>query len=322
MSNQAVLQKFKSSKATTVNDTTRRLAYSAGVPMMTMNPATSGLPQPFVPGGQLIYLIPQTRRMKGIWNDATQKYSQIVHQLMPGTFAANLRNKFQDKDDHGYRNLDFLTSLPYHVTNDSYRDEAEEYFNVVHPRITCSEGLERDWVSSTEGNVGAKHYQACPTCRLADLQSQACSDRIFEASNHLDSNILMQLRETLIDACQAAIRFAERRVQLVDADIEKRANGEPVGRTTRNEADYIYLKMLHRSAPKKVEPSTPESIAAAVAKAVAEVKSETKVDPEFELFLAWKKQKEEEAERQAEIQKKREDALAKAREAKKNKETE
>lgn len=324
---QATLQRARQAQNLVVNDLTRRVGYSGGVPMMTMSPEASGLDCNPVTGGKALYLLPRQNRHRGMWDDLRQAYSVRVTTTTPGQFLKAIKRKFTENDDLGFRELASLTNVAYDYNSAQPYDDAEVYFDVVHPPIVCPEGLEADWVWSNEGNVGARHYQACPTCRLAELRSQECSDRILGASQMLDSAILSQLRQELIESCEAAIRYADRRVREVDADLEKRSRGEH-GRTVRNEADHIFLKMLHRKAPNAQPALTPEQLvaltAAGVGQAVAGAMQSNQQnaqtnDAEYAEFLEFKKMKadiEAEEARKAEINAKRAESLKKAREAK------
>ncbi len=244
--NATILSKFRASKTQTVNDYTRRFGYSAGTPYMAIPPKSSGLRSACVPGGELLPFVPFPESRLGPFDKNKNIYPMITTLVAPTEQQYYVRKRFHEGNDMGYRDLDMLKALPYEVTDTSYTDEAVPYFETVHPSplAGCPFELESVFRSRAEGNVGAEWYQACPTCRLGQLQSEATTLRI--AQSPLDHEILEQLRATLIQACEASIGFANMKIDLINADIEKRRNGEPHGRTSRNEADYIYLKMAHR----------------------------------------------------------------------------
>jgi len=285
--------KLKRSNNITVNDLTRRLGYSGGTPYMSIDPKYSGLRRRCVPGGELLYFVTGTEMWLGAYDKMKQAYPTKIRNITPKEQQYYVRKKFLESDDMGYRDVECLVGQKYGLTNNDteYFDDAAKFFNVVHPPITCDFGLEAVYRTGAEGNVGAEWFQPCPTCRLASLQSDEIERRI-EASD-LDKNILRQLRDTLIEACQATIAFANRKIDAVNADLEKRAHGEPQGRTSRYEVDYIYLKMAHKTLDKK-EPQ-PVDMAATISTAVATTlaaieaqKAEKPVDPEYAKYLEWK----------------------------------
>lgn len=134
--------------------------------------------------------------------------------------------------------------------DDWYRanDLAYHYFSVVHPdSSTCPFGLNQKTQINDPGGVqGELFYMHCPTCRLAELKSEECSSRIYDASSELDSNILAQLRTTLIDANQNALTYAESSVAMVMADVSRRMTGSDNGRAGLNTIDRMHLKMQHK----------------------------------------------------------------------------
>jgi len=245
-------------------DVTRRFGYSPGVPNLTMPQVASGLDCNPIKGGELLMFVPGTITVSGLYNPFTQSYTKTRKPVYPGEYATAVRNKFQDKEDFGYRNIECLTALPYSVDERGYIDEALKYFAVVHPEISnCPFGLN----AFTAREHGDDVWQHCPTCRLEDLRSPACNDRIEKASVILDRNILRQLQQTLINANEAAIRWLERKVASVNADLEKRTRGEN-GKSFRNEIDYIYLKMLHQQVTQTNAPISLEQIISANAQAI------------------------------------------------------
>lgn len=254
------------SKSNVQTDTTRILGYSAGVPNMTMRPKASGLDCNPIKGGEPLLFVPQTEIVQGMYNEFQQRYVKTKLQRYPGEYAGEVKRKFEDNENHGFVVMDMLTHLPYEfgVNQDTkepyYNDEAYEYFAVVHPRISCEFGLER----FVPREYGQDEYQPCPTCRLAELNSEACDRRIFEASVALDSDILARLRSRLISANEAGIRFIQRKVDEVEGDLVKRKAGEH-GRPNRNTIDYLNLKMLHQRPPVDQQQAMMNSTADAIA---------------------------------------------------------
>lgn len=281
MSTTATVAKLKAANQIQVNDTTRRFGYSAGVPYLSVNPKYSGLPAKEVPGGRLLTFITEIETVVGAYNEQKKLYPHIPRQITPKEQVFYVAKKFHVGMDAGFRELESMTKLPYGLVEEikdpatgqvlrpeQYFDEGTLYFDVVHPPLleACPFGLESQFVSHAEGNTGAEWFQACPTCRLAELESQECSARIAQSS--LDRLTLDKLRQELINACRAAIVFAETRIALIDADLEKRAHGEH-GRSHRWEVDYIYLKMAHREAPAAVKPMSQADIVSQAAQAAA-----------------------------------------------------
>lgn len=281
MSTTATVAKLKAANQIQVNDTTRRFGYSAGVPYLSIDPKYSGLPSRNVPGGRLLTFITEIETVVGPYNEQKKIYPHIPRQITPKEQVYYVAKKFHVGMDAGFRELQSLTKLPYGlleeikdpntgkvVRPEQYADEGVDYFAVVHPKLrdACPFGLEDNFVSHAEGNTGAEWFQACPTCRLAELESEECGMRI--ANSHLDRSILTNLRQELINACRAAIVFAETRISLIDADLEKRAHGEH-GRSHRWEVDFIYLKMVHREAPQAVKPMSQADIVSQAAQAAA-----------------------------------------------------
>ena len=269
MTSTASISRLKQT-TTTTNDRARRFGYSAGVPNMTMRQLASGLDCNPIEGGRLLLFVPQVERVQGMYNKFTGTYPRTVQEILPSTLSYSVARKFHETEDFGYRNLPMLTSLRYDFGVDAddkeyYVDEAHTYFDVVHPPINaCPFGLER----LTHHEHGQDSLQVCPTCRLESLKSDEISQRIFQASNTLDSNILASLRAVLIDANEAAIRYAERKIDLIDADLTKRSNHEN-GRTSRNETDYVYLKMAHRKIAADSTTNVVEQLTAALVSANA-----------------------------------------------------
>ena len=167
--------------------------------------------------------------------------------LYPRDYQSVVDRAFHTQDDLGYRNLDMLTAVPMTVNDVEYIDDADKYFAVVHPKLPCTYGLNRPvQLSDPEVGDSTPVYQHCPTCQLADLKSDACSQRIYEASETLDSNILAELRAVLIESNEAALRHVERKSQMVQSDIARKMTGTQPGRNVMNTIDFLHLKMMHK----------------------------------------------------------------------------
>ncbi len=258
--NTAQARKLQSSE-TVVRDRTRVFGYSGGAPGMVMDAKKSNLDCNPIEGGRLLLFAPgKDGYLGGI--DAKGKFRQLYVDIMPSDYAKLVNDKFHLRDDVGFRLLSMLTPLPYKAWSDQivgengaiqvvpkYEDEAETYFNIVSPPLTnpCPFGLNQKVAHhNPEVGTGELVYQACPTCRLAELESEACSKRIYEASERLDSKILLQLRETLIEANKATLTHVEAKSTMVLADIARTIAGGNGFRTGMNTIDRIHLKMMHK----------------------------------------------------------------------------
>lgn len=271
-----VINRFKAVGNTTVNQRTRCFGYSGGLPNLVMDAKKSGLQCNPITGGTLLMFLPGKDAYLGGLDTLTGEYPKRYVDIMPADYATVVDRRFHLEEEFGWRNLPMLTNLPYEVTATEYFDMAEEYFKVVHPEINeCPFGLNRK-IQTSDPEVGDSDlvWQACPTCRLNELKSEACSERIFAASGQgLDSEILADLRATLIDACEGAIRHAERKNQMVVSDIARKMTGSQNGRNSLNTIDRIHLKMLHRNEPTANDTSGAEMIAKVVAETMKGVQA-------------------------------------------------
>lgn len=252
---QVIARANQTKEAISINDFTRRFVYTGGTPMMSMNPKASGISANPIDGGVLWPILPSQDIHMGSFNDYTQKHTVVKRTVSPLENIVYLKRLFvEGENDLGLRVLESLTKVEhvYGQSEEESYDLAFDYFAVVHPKITCSFGLESVLTSTAPGHMSSKHYQACPTCRLADLTSEACNDRIFAASQRLDSAVLQTLREELISANEATLAYARLQVDLTNADLEKRSRGEH-GKPNRSSVDFIYLKMLHETVTEKKE---------------------------------------------------------------------
>ena len=347
--NRAVAQ-YNAVNATQVNDRTRRFGYSGGVPNLLMDAKKSGLDCNPIEGGRLLLFLQGKDGFIQAGHDGNGNIRKAYHTNYPIDYLNNVGRAFHLTNDMGFRPLEMLTKLPYETPpappvkaptsaeatnnpfsviqyeekikgyNDTYNDqwirdhdEAYAYFDVVHPALntTCAFGLNKP-VQLTDSGVGASTLvmQACPTCRLTDLRSEACERRIYEASQHFDSEILMQLRTALIAACEAAVLHASNKLEEVESEIQGRRSGEMAGRTRYNVIDRILMKMLHREERK--ETNVVEQLAGALANAAGQQRT---VAPEVVIPDGGKVMTAEEV-AEYEAYKARKDNLAKARAAK------
>ena len=246
------LTRFRKANQTQISDTTRRFGYSGGTPMMAMDANKSGLEgcNP-IRGGELLLFVYNPKAAGyiggGVDMFTGERKKQYV-PLYPRDYQTVVDRAFHTNDDLGYRNLDMLTAVPMTVTDTEYSDDADKYFSVVHPRLSdCPYGLNQPvQLSDPEVGDSTPVYQHCPTCQLADLRSDACSQRIYEASATLDSQILADLRATLIEANEAALRHVERKSSMVQSDIARKMTGTQAGRNVLNAIDHLHFKMMHK----------------------------------------------------------------------------
>lgn len=306
MKDQNVLNRVKSTQSV-VQDRTRRLGYSGGVPNLVMDSKKSGLDCNPILGGQLLLFLPGKDGYLGGWDDMRGGYKRLYVDIMPGAYQFVVNKRFHTNEDFGYRNLDMLTNLKTEFVGDEYFDEAFDYFNIVHKKgIKCPYHLNQPvQLSDPEVGESTPVYQHCPTCQLADLESEACSERIYKVSDKFNSAILMQLRDELIVANKAALRHVESKRQMILSDIARKMTGTQPGRNTLNTIDRIHLKMMHKEENQQTNTATDmiKTLAQEMAVAMAGTKVETPTLSAEELaeYEAYKKRKEQ---------------MAKAREAK------
>ena len=249
--NTAQARQLQSSE-TVIRDRTRVFGYTGGAPGLLMDAKKSNLDCNPIEGGRLLMFPPgKDGYLGGL--DSKGKFKQVYVDLMPTDYANLVDRKFHLTDDMGFRMLPMLTSLPYKVwvdeaKNPHYEDEADKYFAVVHPTLSdCPYGLNQKMAHhNPEVGTGTHIFTHCPTCRLADLKSEACSKRIYDASVELSSEILLKLRETLIEANEATITHITAKSTMVLADVARTIAGGNGFRTGLNTVDRIHLKMLHK----------------------------------------------------------------------------
>lgn len=226
---------------------------------MVMDAKKSGLDCNPIEGGRLLMFAPGKDGYLGGYDPIKKRYPKIYVDITPSDYASLVDRRFRTNEDFGFRLLPMLTDLPYsniRKTNErgetvyEYHDEAEDYFNVVHPPnfAVCPYGLnQKVQLNDPEVGEGELAFQVCPTCQLEMLQSEATSERIFAASERMDSNKLLLLRNALIEAYKAALNHVERKHQMILSDIARKMTGTQHGRNTLNTIDRIHLKMMHRS---------------------------------------------------------------------------
>jgi hypothetical protein len=310
--------------AVTVNDLTRRFVYSGGTPMLAINPKASGIPCNPIDGGILWPILPGLDIHTGAYNERKMRFDVTTRTTSPLENITYLRRLFvEGEQDMGVRVLESLTKVEhvYGTSEEESFDLAFDYFAVLHPEIECSFGLEKVLTSTAPGQMSATHYQACPTCRLADLTSDECGQRIYRASERLDSAVLQALREELISANQATVNYATYQNDLTNADLEKRTRGEH-GKPNRTWVDFVYLKMLHIKLDEKKPANSMDDLVTALKTAFT---GKVSADPSEVLEVAQTEggvtlSAEEAAEYQAYLNRKA--AMAKARAAKTTKENE
>jgi hypothetical protein len=262
----SVAARMNETQRATVNDLTRRFVYSGGVPHLVCDPKKSRIMSNPIAGGQLHVLVPSKDTFLGGYDDMNGRFKVVERTIYPAEYIVNLQRKFVDSDsgDVGLMELRSIFDVEHQYGErdaDSY-DLAFDYFHVLHPPIDkCPFGLEKTYASRTPGNLNATAYQACPTCRLAELKSKDCDERIYQASQKLDSAVLQALREELILANEKAISFAEIQISVTEAELEGASHGQIGAKRSRNEIDLVYLKMLHRQVDAQKDREIQQQIA-------------------------------------------------------------
>lgn len=256
---QGLLNRLGAVAATPQNDRTRRLAYSGGMPGLAMDARKSGLTCNPLDGGRLLTFVMGKDGYLGGWDGLNGGFRRQFIEIMPYEYLNNVVKTFYEKADYGVRPLPMLTALPHEVkwvqkegSNDKqlvYDDMAQHYFDVVHISLSdCPSGLNRK-IQKTDPRAGTSEleFQHCPTCQIAELQSEACSNRISQAvAAGMNGQILNDLRQTLIEANLASQTMAQNLVDVVKADIDARKAGSH-GRLTFQTIDFIRAKMLHKT---------------------------------------------------------------------------
>lgn len=265
--------RYAASRQGRLDPSRRQFVYSGGMPHLVADGlGTSSNP---IQGGSAVSVYPIGGTIP-VRDSMTGDIKEARWEENPRDLVTGITRKFQTTEDFGVRALSMLTDLPYSVdaASGSLVDLAYGYFDVVHqmPKTPCSYGLNRP-VQLTDPEVGASElsFQHCPTCQLAELLSDECSQRIADAVEGMafDVEILSDLREVLIEANRAAIARAERSTAMVAADIKNRATGSQNGRTKFNTIDAVMFKMQHRDMPEAEAGLNMERLASVVASAVA-----------------------------------------------------
>lgn len=257
---------------------------------MELDPLGSNQQGRQIPQGQLIVFTPH------VSYHVDGDFQPIEVENPAKYYADNLDFNFHiGENDWGYRTLGFLTNLPYDKTTG--QDEAQKYFDVVHPTLACEMGLETPTGDNYDVPV------PCPTCRLKWLESTECEAAIQGSS--LDYHLLTELKDTLIQSQKAALTFARKKLDETNGDIQSSRAGSP-GKRAYQDCDRHYMAMLHEKAPevKQAELMNDqariqgEAIAKGVAAAVGNIQPAAPVlsdadRQEYEDFLAFKKMKAE-----------------------------
>ncbi len=266
---------------------TRVLGYAPGwTHFMELDPLGSMQQSRQIPQGQLIVFKPHVEpAFDGDFNPSPVENPAQY-------YADNLTSNFHHgENDWGYRSLPFLTNLPY--DKDTGWDEADEYFSVVHPTLTCEMGLELP----TESNLGIP--VPCPTCRLKWLKSTECEAAI--QSSPKDYHILTELKDMLTASQEAALRFARKKLDETNGDMQKARAGAP-GKSAYQDCDYHYMAMLHKKPDHIEQADLMNQSAIRQGEAIAAGLRGANADPttgmsnaEKAEFYAWKAEKERKA---------------------------
>lgn len=296
-------------------DRRRVLGFGPGL-RMNMNPRGSNLAGYSIPQGQLIIFNPRgdgyfKERMKSVANAKGEKIAAYDgHMEISGyDFARGVAAKFQGGvSDFGFRILECLNDLDYDV-NTGY-DEADAYFNLLHPRLTCEMELEQVTYGPAGDLLNQGEPLPCPTCRIEWLESAAAQEAIFGSS--LDHIRLESLRQTLLTSYRAGRLHAQARFNKAKGEVDS-----PTGKIAFDDADYSFMKMLHKK-PAHIEQAEIQSNSAriqgeAIGKSVADAFA---AQNDLAEFRAWK------AAKDAEPEESFGEKMAKAKAAKKEKENE
>lgn len=239
--------RFADNTANKVIDRRRVYGYAPGL-RMTMNPRGSNVPGWSIPQGQLILFKPRVdgymkEKMKSVIGkngerllsyDAEEEYS-AMH------FANAVAAKFQGGTmDFGFRILECLTDLPY--DKQTGEDEADDYFALLHPKLTCEMGLEEVTYGPAGDLLNGGLPLPCPTCRLKWLESTDCQEAIF--NSRLDHNILEDLRKVLISSNKAGIIYATQKLAKSAGEVEATSGGNR--KQAYDDADRHFMKLLHK----------------------------------------------------------------------------
>lgn len=220
------------------HDRRRMFGFSGGMPHMIISPLASNQPTEEIGQGQLILFKPH------VSPNVDGDFKPAPIERAPKTFANVLTYNFgtDSENDWGYRTLSFLTELEY--DKDTGVDEADLYFDAVHPKFsqiekTCEMGLEV-LVFNDNDDVP----RPCPTCRLQYLASDECKVRMAESG--LRQDILTQLHEALVVSYTQSRAFAQKKLDESKSEIDKGRNGQPSMKLAFTDVDNFYMKMLHR----------------------------------------------------------------------------
>lgn len=267
--------RFASNVQTVPQDRRRVLGFAPGL-RMSMNPRGSNLQGQMIPQGQLIVFNPRIDgflkdRMKTVKN----KFGESVlafdgeMELSGRHFAQAVDAKFHGgTKDFGFRILESLNDLDYNAATGF--DEADIYFEVLHPRLTCEMGLEEVTTGPAGDILNYGVPLPCPTCRLKWLNEQGW-DAIQSAPEYLDKARLERLRQELLAAYSAGLNFARTSFDRSKGEVE---STDANTKRSFDDADYHFMKMMHRK-PSHIEQAEIQSEAAriqgeAIGKSVAD----------------------------------------------------
>lgn len=253
--------RFQTNTAEKPIDRRRIHGFAPGL-RMSMNPRASNLSSWNIPQGQLIIFNPRVdgylkERMRTVVDQSGARVLAFdaTHEFSGRHFASAVASKFQGgKIDFGFRVLECLYDLDYDPNTNW--DAADEYFETLHPRISCEMGLEVPNPVGPHGDIiNNGEPLPCPTCRLKWLNEKA-DEVIFNSK--LDHNILFELKNTLISSYKAGRIYAEVTLGKVQAQIDAKNSAK-----TYQDTDYHFMKMLHKKE-KHVEQAEIQNEAARV----------------------------------------------------------
>ncbi len=230
--------RFQNNTTAAPVDRRRHLGFMPGMHMAMMTPLGSNQQTEIIPQGQLIVFNPRVERnVDPDWKPKQDEYSGQ-------RFLDRVAARFQfGESDWGFRALDMLDPLEYDEATGW--DEADAYFDVVHPSFealgkVCESGLEIG-----EKDVNLDVPMPCPTCRLEFLNSKECTARI--SASGLDTGILNKLKTAITDSYRVGRAFHNSKLRETDGDIMKKSNGQP-GKGFYDDADLVFARTLHKKA--------------------------------------------------------------------------
>lgn len=243
------MSRFSNNITVTPTDRRRVHGFAPGL-RMSMRPRASNLNFQQIPQGQLLFFNPH---VEGFLRNKMQKVQKVAkgrvevvsdfdgkHEFSGEHYALAVEAKFgkSSKFDFGFRYFDFLADLPYDPVT-GY-DKADEYFETLHPELTCEMGLETVQLGASGDVLNNEKPWPCPTCRIAFLESTDCQDRMFKSG--LDYDLLERLRLAMLDSYKAGAFHARLKYERSKTEVE-------AGRHSYNDADFLHMKLIHKKAP-------------------------------------------------------------------------